>query len=285
MRQLSDQQWNVYHDFHLSVRYGEVGSNGEATLASLANWLQEAAGQSASSFGFGEEAMSPLSLGWILTRLVLRIRRLPAPGEAIRVRTWPSLLDRFGHRGYELYDGDNTLIVSGGSAWSVMDMVNRALVALPTGLAANYPPQAPACDPFTCRVLPRLDNALPTRQTPIRVRHDDLDLNGHVNNARYLSWLMEPLPESAFRSMHQAQTGSKPALRLVDITFRSECFPGEELASLCATADAAEPVTIFDELAAPHKLIHTIRATRSHDGHEKMDDVCRAITLWSDKPF
>lgn len=274
-----------YHDFHLAVRYGEVGRNGEATLASLANWLQEAAGQSASTFGFGEEAMSPLNLGWILTRLVLRIRRLPAPGEAIRVRTWPSLLDRFGHRGYELFDSDNTLIVSGGSAWSVMDMVNRSLVSLPAELAAGYPPQAPPCDAFTCRVLPRLDDAQPLRHAMIKVRHDDLDLNGHVNNARYLSWLMEALPDSSFCSIHQPRTGREPALRLVDITFRSECFPGEELTSLCVRVENPEPPQDIDGLPAPHKLIHSIRANRSHNGTDKVDDVCRAITLWSAPPF
>lgn len=84
------------YDFPLHVRYGEVGADGVVTLSALANWLQEAAGQSASTLGFGEETLSSMGLTWILTRLVLRIRRLPASGEAIRVHTWPSTLDRFG---------------------------------------------------------------------------------------------------------------------------------------------------------------------------------------------
>ena len=87
------------YDLTLNVRYGEVGADGVATLSSLANWLQEAAGQSASSLGFGEETLTDMGLTWILTRLVLRIRRLPTSCEAIRVHTWPSLLDRFGYRG------------------------------------------------------------------------------------------------------------------------------------------------------------------------------------------
>ena len=36
-------------DFPLTVRYGEIGFDGVATLPSLANWLQEAAGQENSS--------------------------------------------------------------------------------------------------------------------------------------------------------------------------------------------------------------------------------------------
>ena len=42
------------YDLTFPVRYGEIGENGVATLAALGNWLQEAAGLSADSLGFGE---------------------------------------------------------------------------------------------------------------------------------------------------------------------------------------------------------------------------------------
>ena len=76
------------YDLTFQVRYGEIGENGVATLAALGNWLQEAAGLSADSLGFGESELLHSNVTWILTRLVLRIARLPRAGEALRVHTW-----------------------------------------------------------------------------------------------------------------------------------------------------------------------------------------------------
>ena len=258
------------YDLTLNVRYGEVGADGVATLSSLANWLQEAAGQSASSLGFGEETLTDMGLTWILTRLVLRIRRLPTSCEAIRVHTWPSLLDRFGYRGYEVFDASNQLIVSGGSAWSIMDLNARRLAPVPPELAAVYPKNPRPCDAFTCRVLPRLAGD-GDKRAHLRVRRDDLDINGHVNNAHYLSWLLEPFAP---------RPGQALAPALVDLGFRAECFPGEELISLGGTADG-EIQDVFGE-PAPVRLVQAIRRVKTGEDGE---DVCRAVTLWRRSPL
>jgi len=260
------------YDYHLETRYGEVGYDGVTTLSSLANWLQEAAGHSADSLGFGEKAMSAHGVTWILTRLVLRIQRLPLPGERLKVHTWPSVLDRFGHRGYEVFDENGQLLIRGGSAWGVMDLHTRRMTALPSDLTAHYPAHPRPCDPFTCRTLPRL-NGNEGATSAIRVRRDDLDINAHVNNARYLSWLLEALP--------LRPAGSDPLVpRLVDITFRMECFPGDELISL---ARLVEPDDTADP--APFRLVHALRAIRGQEGECREEEVCRAISLWAENPL
>ena len=103
------------YDLEFAVRYGEIGENGVTTLAALGNWLQEAAGLSADTLGFGESDLLRYGVTWILTRLVLRIDRLPRAGERLRVHTWPSTADKLAHRGYEIFDTEGRLIVSGGS--------------------------------------------------------------------------------------------------------------------------------------------------------------------------
>lgn len=74
-------------DVEFSVRYGEIGENGVATLSSLGNWLQESAGRNADVLGFGENDLLQYHLTWVLTRLVLRIDRLPRAEEKLRVHT------------------------------------------------------------------------------------------------------------------------------------------------------------------------------------------------------
>ena len=259
----------------LSVRYGEIGENGVATLSSLANWLQEAAGRNADRLGFGEEQLLPYGLTWVLTRLVLLMTRLPRAGEELLIHTWPSTLDRFGHRGYEVYDGSGQLIASAGSAWSVMDIAGRAMAQLPAPLAPKYPRAPRPCEPFSCRVIPRPDTEL-AQSCPIRVRRDDLDINGHVNNTRYLAWLLETLPPAPALT-HGWKEPLMP--KLVDITFRAESFPKDELVCLCGPAKTPveTPQDVFGR-PAPCARLHSIR--RETDGKE----VCRALTLWERAP-
>lgn len=271
-------------DFPLTVRYGEIGFDGVATLPSLANWLQEAAGQSASSLGFGEEMLAPLGLTWILARLALRIARLPGAGEQLRVRTWPSTLDRFGHRGYEVYDAENRLIVIGSSAWTIMNMSERKLAPVPPELAEVYPKTPRPCLPFCCRTLPRLADESGAKSAPLRVRRDDLDINGHVNNARYLAWLTEALPAPA------AASGDLLIPAMLDVSFRAECFPGDELNSVCASAPQSdamlalarqEQTLLPDWETGGHAVLHSIR--REHG--DKPEETCRALSLWRKNPL
>ncbi len=259
-------------DVNFSVRYGEIGENGVATLSSLGNWLQESAGRNADALGFADNDLLRYNLTWVLTRLVLRIDRLPRPEEKLLIHTWPSTLDRFGHRGYEVYDGQGNLIVTGGSAWSVMSLADRSMAQLPDELVPKYPSAPRPCVPFACRVIPRLRAEHPSRAL-VRVRKDDLDINGHVNNTKYLAWILEALPLSS----PSKDVPSMP--RLVDITFRAECFPQEELECLCAAAatPAGTESSIFETPVSCAQL-HSIQ--RVSDGSE----VCRALTMWDHDP-
>jgi len=266
------------YDLSFPVRYGEIGENGVATLAALGNWLQEAAGLSADSLGFGEGDMLRHNITWILTRLVLRIDRLPRAGEQLRVHTWPSTADKLAHRGYEVFDAQGRLIVSGGSAWTAMDLSERRITAIPEDISRLFPADPRPCDAFVGRVIPRLKGDSAT-SCLLRVRRDDLDINGHVNNTRYLSWLMETLPPTPMLSK-DGQTGAEPLVpRLLDITFRAECFPQEELECLSAPSEApaGAPAEVLSR-EVPWALLHSI--CRLSDESE----VCRALTLWDRDP-
>jgi len=267
------------YDLRFPVRYGEIGVNGVATMAALGNWLQEAAGLSADSLGFGENDLLPYGVTWILTRLVLRIDRMPKAGEELRVHTWPSTVDKLAHRGYEVFDAEGKLIVSGGSAWTVMSLADRGITAIPEEVVRMFPAGMPRpCDPFAGRVISRIKGDA-SRSCLLRVRRDDLDINGHVNNTRYLSWLMETLPSTPMLST-DGETGVEPLVpRLLDITFRAECFPQEELECMSAptTAPMGAPAEVLGR-EVPWALLHSIR--RLSDEAE----VCRALTLWDRDP-
>lgn len=255
---------NPEYTLTLRARYGEAGADGRIRLGALANWFQEAAGHNASALGFGDERLLAEGKTWILTRLALRIRDLPVPGDEVSVRTWPAKLEHLGHRGYEIYNAAGERIVAAVSAWTVLDLASRRLTALPEEAAALYPTKTLPCIPFPTRTIPRLREGL--RSADVLVRRDDLDINGHVNNARYLGWLLECLPWTP---------GQSPAL--LDVTFRAECFPGEALTSRCAPLPEADDPGCEGFPPAPHGILHVLR--RADSG----EDVCRAVTRWQDE--
>ncbi|MFQ9868953.1 MAG: acyl-[acyl-carrier-protein] thioesterase [Bilophila wadsworthia] len=214
-----------YPEYTLGIqaRYGEAGTDGKIRLGALANWFQEAAGHNASALGFGDERLFAEGKAWILTRMAFRIKDLPSPGDKVNIRTWPAKLEHLGHRGYEVYNASDELIVAAVSAWTVLDLSTRRLTALPEELAAVYPVNTIPCIPFPSRTIPRLREGIGS--SDVLVRRDDLDINGHVNNSKY-SWLLECQPWSP------AKASSRPARR--DIPRRM--LPGDALTSQCVPA-------------------------------------------------
>ena len=100
------------------------------------------------------------------------------------------------------------------------------------------------------------------------VRRDDLDINGHVNNSKYLGWLLECLrgrpAKASSRPCSTSHSAPNASRRCAHFTMRPP-RPNE------TDATAAE----FPQ--APHGLLHVIRRTDSGD------DVCRAVTRWTQK--
>lgn len=119
-------------------------------------------------------------------------------GDKVNIRTWPAKLEHLGHRGYEVYNASDELLVAAVSAWTVLDLSTRRLTALPEELAAVYPVNTIPCIPFPSRTIPRLREGIGSAD--VLVRRDDLDINGHVNNSKYLGWLLECLPWSPVKA-------------------------------------------------------------------------------------
>ena len=246
-------------DMELQVRYSETGTDGRARLSSVADWFQEAAALNAADLGFGDELVFSRGMTWILTRLILYIEGLPAVGQTVRIRTWPAKMEHLGHRGYEVLDETGRPLVRATSAWTVMDLQTRRIVTMPDELLAAYPLKTLPCEPFSSRVLPRLRDA--SSSVPVLVRKDDLDMNGHVNNVRYLGWLLEGI---------SSEDGSRIIPSVLDVSFRAECFPGETLASRCSPATGED---------GAFGLVHGIMRAAGDGG-----DVCRAISRWRSRP-
>lgn len=82
---------DVYGVYSWAVRTYECGPDGRATMASVCNWLQEAASLNAETLAFSKSDFEAAgeNISWVLTRLKVRIARFPKWEEKVSILTFP----------------------------------------------------------------------------------------------------------------------------------------------------------------------------------------------------
>jgi medium-chain acyl-[acyl-carrier-protein] hydrolase len=194
-----------------TVRVFETDANGTLAVRSLCDFLQEAAGNHARTYGLAVDHLLDRGMTWILSRLRMRIERLPGNGERLTIRTWPSGVERlFALRDFIASDAQDVVVASAVSAWLILDTGTRRPLRVQTQFV---PPAVPRP-----RALAVGFEKLPAVETPaieqaITVRWSDLDVNRHVNNSRYAEWAVEGA---------RLLPGERGMLARLDIDFMAE---------------------------------------------------------------
>lgn len=172
---------------------------GRLKASHLLRFLQEVAGEHSALLGADRSDLIQKGLFWAVIRHRVQVTRLPRAGETIRIETWPMPTTRTAFpRSTICYDESGSECFRCISLWVLMDEKTRVMV-LPgksgvevTGLLRGCELAVPGS------MIPREMTEL-TRRT---VRYTDLDINGHMNNCRYLDWIDDLLP-SAFHEHHR----------------------------------------------------------------------------------
>ncbi len=206
-----------------------VDANGEWRISEIFNAMQATAEGHSESFGLGLEAMRTQNLAWVVTRARLTLARSLRLGESVTLRSWPAPPKHlFFPRYFQLFAQGEPV---GGA---VMLYVQLDLTTRRMGKPWLGGHAAPVCDLPPPLPLP---GGIPTLAVPARVtervaNYSDLDINGHVNNARYLDWFFDCFP----MEHHHAQ-------RLTDVLihYEREITPGE-ITALSLTQEGAQSV-------------------------------------------
>ncbi|PAP77831.1 acyl-[acyl-carrier-protein] thioesterase [Rubrivirga marina] len=199
-----------------AVRAYEVGPDERASVLTVADYFQEAAGEHARSGGVETFDLGESTGTWVLHRLRLRFDGLPHMRQSVEVETWPSGRDRLkAYRDYRLWNEDREALAVGTSAWFVIDVERRRPVRLPAGLE-RFGPAEPE-DALSFDRPPEAPEAAEHART-FHVRRSDLDRVGHANNVRFLEWALEALPSSE-------------GLREIEVLYQSEAVYGDDVVS------------------------------------------------------
>lgn len=159
--------------------------------------MQEAAGEHSVLLDTGKESLQEKGLFWAVIRYHIEVRRLPRAGETITVETWPMPTTRTAYpRATVACDAQGNELFRGISLWVLMSFETRAMV-----LPAKSGVLVEGClrgDELSLpgSLLPRMLENKESRT----VRFSDLDINGHVNNCRYMEWVDDLLDRDFHRT-------------------------------------------------------------------------------------
>ena len=168
-----------------------VDCYGRLLPSKLLYLMQEAAGNHFTELAMDYDALARQGMFWAITRNKVQISRLPRRGETVRIETWPMPTTRVAYpRSMVCYDEQGNEVFRSISLWVLMDLKNRSMI-LPgkSGIAVAG----------TLRGLELASPmGLPSRQLSSHlertVRFTDLDRNGHMNNTKYMDWIVDLLP-------------------------------------------------------------------------------------------
>ena len=217
----------MIHTEHARIRTRDCDLYGRWKPSTILEAMQAVAIGHCESVGLGRDATDALGVVWVLSRCRVELSRLPRNGETVSVSTWPMPTRHlFFPRAHEFRDERGAVIGCACGLWLLMDPNTRRAVAnlsVAERLRIEEVP-SPAAAPATVRPMP----GEPEIQS-FQPRLCDYDLNGHVNNARYLDWCWNALGFEALRNQEIA---------CFDVNYDREILPGETVrAELCRLED------------------------------------------------
>ncbi len=207
------------YTFTFRVNSYQTDMNSRMLPSAILELMQEMAGAHAELLGVGRQALLDRNLVWVLTRIEVQMARYPAFGETITAETFPMPNRRWFFPRYFIFrDEDGNQIGCAGSLWVLLDVQERKM-SRPDAVLALMPDNSDLTAPLG---LPATvtDVAGAFETATRRPVYTDLDMNGHVNNTKYLDWCCNALDIDTLRR-HELATFA--------LNYNQEILPGQEI--------------------------------------------------------
>jgi len=201
------------------------------SLHTLFHYLQECAYLNALSNGFGYEFLEKENAYWVLTRVKVEMDEFPKWNDKIQIKTWPrSVEGLFAVRDYlVLRDGQELGRVS--SYWMVISKATRRPLRID---GFNFVDEEFETQKAIESKLEKIEtkgdfNLIDNR----KVYSSDIDVNGHVNNATYVRWILDA-----------SQASPEKRIKVFEINFIKELLFGDEFSVWVSNEEKNEIIII-----------------------------------------
>ena len=225
----------LYGEQEYQLRLGDFDRYNRLQPAAILDIFQDIATIQANASGMGRDDMMAKGVFWIVTRTKYRMLSDPAFHSTVIASTWPHTPTRFSFlRDYRLTSTDGVVIAEGTSEWLLMEAETRKFASV----LDHYEGSTDFVEDRTFDPKPRKIAQLPDENAPSLVvvpPYTDVDLNGHVNNARYANYAIAAL-----------DPGADGAIGTFQIDYRQEVREGEQLSVRYQTIDGCPIMAGYD---------------------------------------
>jgi medium-chain acyl-[acyl-carrier-protein] hydrolase len=215
------------------------------------SWLLNAAWGHTRETAWSFEAVSARQLMWVLSKLQLRIVRLPRWGEHVTIETWGKQIERFyALRDFVISSSAGEKLAGATTAWMILDARSYRPQKL-DDMKAGFPWHSDRSEiETTLKKVGEL--ARGEARARFRVSYSDIDVNRHASATKYLQWILDSF------SLEKL-TGNE--LASAEISFLSEATLGDEVSVVVESATQTDLCAIRRE--------------------PDQQELCRAVLAWT----
>lgn len=226
---------NVY------LEHSQTDYKGNWKLSDLFTQFAIIATNHAISFG-GWKSSYKDSYGWIVSKMRVKVYRNVKIEEEVTIRTWVTKGTHVVYpRQFEVYDQKGNLVIEATSNWTLLDLIKRR-IAMPKRVGLSFPEDIP--EKGNVNIETNFDDEdgfifVEKRQ----VRYGDIDVNKHLNNARYIEWMCDILGFEKFNDY---------LISDISVQFKKETAPGDWLVLEKKEEEHSFKVRFIDEEGQVH---------------------------------
>lgn len=206
--------------FDLEVPYFACNPRGYMTPTYILNYFGEASSAHSDYLGLGVKELVKDKYGWVLNRWKVEFIKYPRVKDKLRVETWTSGVNKFyANREFVLYDEENQIIVKATTVWIFLNIEKQRPIRIPKEIEERY-----NCLNETIfnsfYKFKEVESIEESRE--YFTRKSDIDYNNHVNNVKYLDWILELIPDEVDKNY---------SLNSLEIQYRKEILHGNTVIS------------------------------------------------------
>ena len=177
------------YQMKMKIPFDMADMNGHIKLPDVILLSLQVSGMQSIELGVSDKAiLEDYNLVWIITEYDIEVVRLPRFAEEITIETEALSYNRlFCYRRFTIYDETGQELIHMMATFVLMDRDSRKVHAVEPEIVAPYQSD------FDKKLIrgPKYELLEEPVSKDYHVRFYDLDMNGHVNNSKYLDWIFE----------------------------------------------------------------------------------------------
>ena len=177
------------YQMNMKIPFDMADMNGHIKLPDVILLSLQVSGMQSIELGVSDKTiLEDYNLVWIITEYEIEVVRLPRFAEEITIETEALSYNRlFCYRRFTIYDEAGQDLIHMMATFVLMDRDSRKVHAVEPEIVAPYQSD------FDKKLIrgPKYESLEEPISKDYHVRFYDLDMNGHVNNSKYLDWIFE----------------------------------------------------------------------------------------------